>query len=686
MLSLGKSKISVVRALPGFCLSLVLGLATLSCAASPKKYDKSLNGVKGSFEIIRSDYGPGEIKKLCSESIANFEKALDLSKDAYEMDKALSDLSDQTDPLTFMSYVSMSPGLRDEASACEEDQGKLMVKVFTRRDLYEKVKNTKAKQADDAYYLKEFVRSFEQNGMALSDADLAKFKKMKEDLTSLETQFSKNLNEDVSTVEFSEADLKGVPEGFLKRLKKSTGGDYIVTTKTTDLLQVMENAENPMTRKKMLLAYDNRAGIPNSKLLKEAVELRAKIATLLGYKTWADYRIDGRMAKNSKNAADLLGGLKVKLQPRLKKDFDRLLVSKQKLEDPKAKQLTAWDLRYFSNQVKKKDYSLDDEYLREYFPKDHVMSEMFKIYETLLNVKFEEIKDASVWHPEVKLYATKDAKSGEVLSYFYVDAFPREGKYGHAAAFSLIRGRDAADGTYSKPVSSIVSNFTPPANGKPSLMTHDEVETLFHEFGHIMHQTLTRGPYGTASGTAVARDFVEAPSQMLENWVWNKKILQKVSGHYSDTSKKLPNKTIDQLVRSKDFNQGYFYSRQIVLGTTDLQLHMNPTVDDVNKVYADVQKSILGIDPVEGSHWMAGFGHLMGGYDAGYYGYIWSEVYAADMFTAFKKGGLLSPKVGKRYREFILEPGGMVDPYILITKFLGRKPNDQAFLKKLGLN
>jgi thimet oligopeptidase len=273
-----------------------------------------------------------------------------------------------------------------------------------------------------------------------------------------------------------------------------------------------------------------------------------------------------------------------------------------------------------------------------------------------------------------------------LIVYFYTDFIPREGKYNHAAAFPLISGRKFSDGTYSYPVSSIVANFTKPANGKPSLLTHDEVVTVFHEFGHIMHQTLTRAPYASLSGSSVAQDFVEAPSQMLENWVWNPKILGMLGGHYQDHSKKLPPELLKQMIKARDFNQGMFYTKQLLYGLFDMDLHTQPGPVDATKIFDHLYLSIVGQQPLEGGHFAAGFGHLMGGYDAGYYGYLWSEVYAQDMFSKFPQSDLTDAGMGARYRAVILEHGNMQDAIVLLKDFLGREPNTKAFFKKLHIH
>jgi thimet oligopeptidase len=637
-------------------------------------------------ELIRVSFKPGELASLCNAELKAFAENLDHDvKSAFDLDQFYTQMDDRVVPLHFMGSVSTDEKVRAEASTCEEKYNKALVEMFTRKPLYEIVKASTAQNPDEDRLISEFKRQFEKNGMQLNDKDLAAFRDLKSKLVTLEAQFSKNLNEDTTSVEFTAAELEGTSPDFLERQARNKDGKYVVTTKLTDYLHVMENAKNPEARKKMAMAFENRAATANTKLLEQAVVLREQIAKLLGYKVWADYRIKGNMARNSEQVNTFLIDLKKKLRPRLTNDLRILLDAKRKMENPQARELTAWDFRYFENQVKKRDYALDEEVVREYLPKDTVMAGIFEIYSTLLGVKFEEVAGAAVWASDVKLYAIRDTGSKQIIGYFYTDFVPRPGKYGHAAAFPLIHGHVTTAGYYSQPVSAIVANFTPPSGGKPSLMTHDEVEVVFHEFGHIMHQTLTHAPYGWLSGSAVAQDFVEAPSQMLENWVWDPTILKKISGHYADKTKKMPDNLIAKIVSTRDFNKGYFYSRQITFGLTDMAMHTATGPVDVTETYKKIYKEVMTVPAVEGSHFSASFGHLMGGYDAGYYGYIWSEVFAADMFTTFQKDGLLNAKVGEKYRATILEQGNMLDAIDLLGEFLGRQPNNEAFLKKLKI-
>ena len=308
---------------------------------------------------------------------------------------------------------------------------------------------------------------------------------------------------------------------------------------------------------------------------------------------------------------------------------------------------------------------------------------MLGVYQKLLGLKFRKIEDAQPWHPDVKLYEITDAAGGEPIAYFYMDLFPREGKYKHAAAFSLLTGRALPDGHYQRPVSSIVANFNKPAKDRPSLLTHDEVETFFHEFGHIMHQTLTKARFSRFAGSATARDFVEAPSQMLENWVWDASVLQSLSGHYQDRSKKLPKEFLDKMLAAKNVNSGLVNLRQLLFGSVDQNYHGTPP-SDTTATYARLARDITMIPTSEGTHPEASFGHLMG-YDAGYYGYLWSKVYAEDMFSKFKAEGVLNPVLGRRYRTEILERGSSRDEMDSLKAFLGREPNEDAFLESIGL-
>ncbi|HVE14221.1 MAG TPA: M3 family metallopeptidase, partial [Elusimicrobiota bacterium] len=271
------------------------------------------------------------------------------------------------------------------------------------------------------------------------------------------------------------------------------------------------------------------------------------------------------------------------------------------------------------------------------------------------------------------------------LAHFYMDLYPREGKYKHAAAFPLVSGRLLAGGAYQQPAAAIVANFNKPTAEAPSLLTHQEVETFFHEFGHIMHMTLTKAKYARFSGSGTAQDFVEAPSQMLENWVWRPEIVKRLSGHYKSPAKTLPRDVLDRMIEAKNLDSGLKYLRQAFFATYDMALHLG-TDADPDALYARLMEEISLIPMTPGTRPAASFGHLMDGYDAGYYGYLWSKVYAQDMFSRFEAEGVMSPKLGALYRKEILEPGGGRDEAVSLRAFLGREPSETPFLKSIGLD
>ena len=349
-----------------------------------------------------------------------------------------------------------------------------------------------------------------------------------------------------------------------------------------------------------------------------------------------------------------------------------------------------WDARYFTNQIMKTRYQVDTEALRVYFPYKNVLDGMFRIYEHDFGLKFTQVEAPYKWVPDLQLFVASDARSGEPLGLFYLDMFPRKGKYGHFAEFGIIDGKALPDDKYQRPAVCLVCNFPPPADGKPSLLTHDDVTTVFHEFGHALHAMLTRARFGRYAGTNVPGDFVEAPSQMLENWPLDKNVLDQFAADYRDSSKKIPTETLDQLKKAQLATAGTFYHRQFAFAKFDLVLHGPHPVDapyDCASVSNDIlAKVYLPIDPKTAM--IASFGHLAGGYDAGYYGYAWARAIAADMATVFRKapGGFMDADAGMKLRTEIYQPGNSRDVGESVERFLGRPRSTEPFLENdLGL-
>lgn len=606
-------------------------------------------------------------------------------------DEILAELDDETASDVFLKDVAVSSSTRQAAHECATLLEQFSVDVFTRDDLYRALRQYAAKKeklaAESQRLLDKTLLDFKRNGLDLPEEKRYAAKKIKQRLAAASDEFARDIAEDKSSMLVTKEELDGLPDDFVARLPQKDGR-YVVSVDYPDYFPFMENAKSAAARRRLDALFNNRAAKLNVPLLKEILSLREEAARLLGYKNHAAYRLEIRMAKNPETVDRFTSRLVKRLKPLGKKELAALVAAKDAEEGAKSDHvIDAWDWRYYDNQLRKKNYDVDEEKIKDYFPLDTVTAGLFNAYQTLLAVKFRKVDDASAWAPGVTLYQVEDAGSGEVLAYFFMDMFPREGKYKHFASFDIIGGRRLADGSYQKPVSAIVGNFPTPAAGKPSLLKHGEhgdVETYFHEFGHIMHQTLTKARFSRFAGSKTARDFVEAPSQMLENWVWDPAVLATLSGRYDDPSQKLPKELLERMIAARNHDVALKALRQLLFARTDFQYHTESGVD-TTAVWAKNAKNVMMIPIDEGTHPEASFGHLMG-YDAGYYGYMWSKVYAEDMFGKFKLEGLLNPALGRRYREEILEKGSSRDELESLEAFLGRAPNEDAFLKSIGLN
>ena len=360
-----------------------------------------------------------------------------------------------------------------------------------------------------------------------------------------------------------------------------------------------------------------------------------------------------------------------------------LLLLKQEF-DPAAATIDPWDVTYLGEKLKLRNYQYNETEVKEYFPADSTVQGTFRVYENLFGIRFEEVRGAPVWSPDVRLYRVTNADDGVTVGYLYLDLYPREGKYGHFATFPVITGR-MKNGTWSVPVTIIVGNFPASQGDKPGLLTIDDIETLFHEGGHALHCLLTTVPYGSISGFNTEWDFVETPSQTIEEWTWDPDVLTAISGHYSDPSRKIPKELRDRIIASRDSDIGYYYSRQLANALEDMEYHTAQGPVDVTAVSHRLYREITGIPQPESTHQPASFGHLMGGYDAGYYGYLWSKVYALEITETFRQEGMLNQTTGMRLRQALLSQGNLEDGSALLFNFLGHEPGTAAFNKRLGI-
>ncbi|MFA6092231.1 MAG: M3 family metallopeptidase [Elusimicrobiota bacterium] len=691
------------------CVLFALKLAVRPACAQPAALP--VVGGLPDFNVRAQDMGP-LFEKSKQRLIAALDAAaaLPAGKRTFEntvaaVEAAYADFNEALVPLTFLSQVSADKAVRERAFELEKEVDALRVDFGAREDVYKAVKEYAAKgealKGEDARLLADLLLNFRRNGLELAQQERDKLKSLRKRLSELELSFQNNVKEDRTVLEAGRKELEGAPPEFLKELPSAGEGRVRVPLDYPHYTTIMETVKSPELRKKAEFLFNNKAADKNIPILKETLEKRRELARLLGYASFAHYQTAyRRMAKSPERVKAFLERLKALLAAQAQKDLRELLELKRQ-EEPGALSIGNEDvtgligqqLGYYPRRYIESKYEVDAAQVRSYFPVDRVVREALSIHEELYGLEFKEVPahspttaagPADSWHPEVRLFEVRDKASGTRIAWFYLDLYPREGKYNHMAAFDILVGRELPGKGYRAPVSAMVGNFTRAEGKKPALMNHDEVETFFHEFGHIMHQTLTRGRYPRFSGSNTALDFVEAPSQMPENWVWDPAVLERISGHYQDPAKKLPKDLLAKMIAARQALAGLSNLRLVALSLLDLELHGPEAVPDASSVTDRVFREAGYLPPTPGTHFEARFGHIMGGYAAGYYGYLWSRVYAQDMYSRFEKEGVLSPGTGMDYRRKILERGSSIEEEESLKDFLGREPGEEAFLRSLG--
>jgi thimet oligopeptidase len=609
------------------------------------------------------------------------------------IDDLLVKLDDETSMFVFMQNVSPDANTRDQARSADEAVSNWQTEMGKREDLYRAVKayaDTHPKlEGEQERLLKFMMRDYHRAGMDLAPDKRDQLKKIELEMNKLGIQFEQNIADDETSVPLTGAELKGVPSDVLGKLKQSNGL-YIVTMDAPTFNAVMDYDDNEAGRQRAWLEYKRRGGSKNVKVLEKLIKLRAQQASLLGYATTADFETEPRMAKNAATVAKFYADLQPVVRKKSKLDYDQFLAEKRKHTGDKATMLYPWDYSYYKNLLSKEKYSVDNEKVAEYFPMDQAVQGLFGVSQSLYGITYKDVTSQAsalnmpIWAPDVKLYQVDDNTTHNTLGYFFLDMFPREGKYSHFATWGLISRKRWPDGTVQKPVAALVCNFTKPTDTKPSLLPHDEVETLFHEFGHCLHNILTTANYGRFAGAAVERDFVEAPSQMFENWVWSPDVLKTFARHYK-THEVLPEKLLSGMLAARYLGSGMEAEHQFYYALVDQKYHTAPEGNvDTTKLAMDLYPEVELYPKIPGTYFQSSFGHLVG-YEAAYYGYMWSLVYAQDMFQRFKELGLLNPKAGMYYREKILARGGTMDAMDMVRDYLGREPTMEPFLVHLGL-
>ncbi|HQT82772.1 MAG TPA: M3 family metallopeptidase [Candidatus Paceibacterota bacterium] len=601
----------------------------------------------------------------------------------YALEASGDQESDEFNRISLLKEVSTDKRVRKAAADALESLQKKVVEIEFDPRMYAAMKEYAKKKeklhGPEKLLFEDVMKGYARMGFDLPKPKFLKLKANLKMLGKLSLAFDRNLNEQKDYMLVSEPELDGLPESYRSNLAK-VGNKFKITMAYPDVLPYMAGAHDEGRRKELQEKFVRRGGAENVAILKKMFRLRAENARLLGYKTHFDFQTELRMAKSAAHVWRFIKDLERRTKKQAARDLAMLTADKKRRTgNPKAK-LASHDIAYLFKHLRKEKFDIDSDVVKEYFPFEHVKQATLDAYQKLLGVVFKRRTDVTLWHPDVQLFDVYDKRNG-YLSSFILDLYPREGKYGHAAAFEVTHGRQEGK-VYRAPLAAMVANFPKPNPANPSLMSHGEVETFFHEFGHIMHFTLTQAQYRAQAGFNVAWDFVEAPSQMLENWTWDAGMLTRLSKHYK-TGRAMPKDLIARIIKARLFGEAWSTRGQLVLASLDYVIHTKGAKDPV-KLYADINKKLMGVEPPRRQLWIAGFGHIAHGYDGGYYGYLWSKVYAEDMFSRFAKEGVLNPRTGRDYRRWILEKGSSEEEIKLVEGFLGRKSNDKAFLKSIG--
>ncbi|MFG6466294.1 M3 family metallopeptidase [Roseateles sp. BYS87W] len=578
---------------------------------------------------------------------------------------------DHQGPVDFVLNVHPDKAVRDAAQACSLRWADFSSSLGQNEKLYRALQKAPRKDAIDAELVRLASGQFEDSGVALPKAKRERAKQILNRLTELDQQFGKTLRDAGTRVPFTVAELEGVPVSVWEKAPRNDQGRLMLGVDYPSYVPVMRSAVNGETRRRMWLAKTNEGGQGNLDVLAQIVTLRGEYAKLFGFKDYVDFNLRRRMAKDGATATRFLDSVTGAVNAREKTELEELRAAKaQHLGTPlEQTQVERWDATFYSERVKLQKFSVDQNAFRPYFPPQASLEFALHVIEKLMGVKYERVAN-TLWHSEAQTYVVSDAASGQAIGQLYVDLYPRDGKYNHAAVWPL---RGSATRIGRTPVAALVVNFD--RNG----LTLDEVETLLHELGHAVHVNLSKTRYAATAGTTVMHDFVEAPSQMLEDWVYDKNVL-KLMQDVCPTCKPVPDAMVAQAVAAKQYGKGGQFGRQHLYASYDLALHQSAKPEPL-PLWAQMEGATpLGYVP--GTMFPAGFAHIAGGYGAGYYGYLWSLVVAMDLRTAFA-ADKLSPTVGQRYRELVLGQGAQKPAPALVKDFLGRESNSQAFFEYL---
>lgn len=662
------------------------------------------------FSKIKPEHVEPAVDQLLADCRAVVSQVLD-GNDAPDWDNLVAPLEQCHDclakawsPVSHLNGVLNSDELRDAYNACLPKLSQFWTEMGQHQGLFEAYQ---ALANSDAYndldeaqrkVIDNTLRDFRLSGIALGDADKKRYGELQQKLSELTTKFSENVMDATdgwSKLINNVDELAGLPESALaaaKQLAEVKGEDgWLVTLDFPSYFAVITYADNRELRRELYEAFSTRASDrgpnagqwDNSEIMTQILTLRAELAKLLGFDNYAAYSLATKMADTPEQVVSFLNDLAQMSKPQAEKEYQEL--QDFALEEFSEPELQSWDLSYYGEKLKQARYAISQEELRPYFPMPKVLEGLFQITGKLFDIDIEEVTEFDRWHKDARLFSV--SRAGEVIARFFLDPFARAKKRG-GAWMDDCRVRRMDNGVLQLPVAYLVCNFNPPVGDEPALLTHNEVTTLFHEFGHGLHHMLTRIKYADVSGiNGVAWDAVELPSQFLENWCYEPEALALISGHYK-TGETLPKALLDKMLAAKNFQSGMMMVRQLELSLFDFELHREykAGVTNVQTVLDRIRSQVAVVTPPEFNRFQHSFSHIFaGGYAAGYYSYKWAEVLSADAFSRFEEEGVFNPETGRSFRENILEMGGSKEPMALFVAFRGREPSVEALLRHSGI-
>jgi len=619
------------------------------------------------------------------------------------LDQLDDDLNNFWSPISHLNSVKNTPEIRAAYNACLPKLTQFYTDLGQNKGLYQAYKilaeSDAAKDLTQAQKesLTQTIRDFELSGVGLEGDAKQRYGEISQRLSELSSQFGENVLDATqawSKLITAESELAGLPESALAQAKQMAEAKekdgWLFTLDFPSYMPVMSYADNAELREEMYRAFATRASdqggdikFNNAPLIDEILSLRHEMAHILGFENFAELSVATKMADNGQQVIDFLENLAEKSKESAKQDLAQLIAFAK--EENGVETLNAWDMTYYAEKLRQHKYSISQEELRPYFPMNKVLSGLFHVAQTLFGVDIREETDFDSYNNELKLFTI--SKDGEDVSRFYLDPYAREAKRGGAWMDSCRTRRRLSDDRLQLPIAYLVCNFTPPIGDKPALLTHDEVTTLFHEFGHGLHHMLTQVDVASVSGiNGVAWDAVELPSQFMENWCYEPEALAYIAGHY-ETNESLPKDLLDKMLAAKNFQSGMQMTRQLEFSLFDFRLHMEYQDGiSVQSVIEDVRNKVAVITPPSFNRFQNSFSHIFaGGYAAGYYSYKWAEVLSADAFSKFEEDGIFNSDTGAHFRDTILANGGSRPAAELFAEFRGREPSTDALLRHSGI-